>query len=312
MKNYTIIATVLIGLFIASHIIESPPLFALTIISGAALLLYSHLKKRFDKKTMTKLKLFVKFLTVITSLLIFYFFILQIGTLHTGSKQAGVMVLMWLFFIVLPYVILIIMIDSSENELMDAKLVWHLITIFSAFMFLGILAPPLGAIISFTVPLVVYIIIYTKHLDRPRSVALAMLFFYLLLAPYYFINGTDVGIKLSDPCFKREPYGKGEPFYIKNGHVCAHFKDGLTGNFATVEGADVETYKYLSNGCGYTKDKNKVYYHHYPTPADIATFYCENTSPSGKHTLCNNVICSDKNGAWEKGILIEKEILNKK
>ncbi len=302
MKNYTFVILILIGLIVLSHIIDSPLLFVLAIILGIISFLYLHLKNRFNEKNITKLKLFVKFITAIISLIIFYFFTLQIGILNIGSRQAGIIFLMFIFCIVLPYIVLIFTIDSSKSGLINLKLAWSLVIIFLAFMIIGILNPLVGAMFSFTIPLIGYVIIYTKYLNKFRLVAISVLFVYLLLTPYYFIKGTDLGNKLRDPCFRREPYGKGEPFYIKNGRVCAYFKNGLNGNFATVKGADSGTYKYLSNSCGYTEDKNRVYYNHQPISADVATFHCKSINPSIKHALCKDIICSDKDGVWEKGV----------
>lgn len=277
--------TVAFSSYFVGYILDNPIALLILFLYGT-FLVYSHFKKRFDLDKLSKTEIFAKIVTILSSLTFLFYSISQINT--GEGKHAGILFIVLCIITLLPYIIVVILIDFLKAEVIAINL---LMGTFFSLMIISITNPTLGALISLFFPFIIYIAVYSKKSKKMKLITFGIIISYLVLAPYYFIQGTDIGLKLKDPCFKRERYGKGETHFIKGDRVCAFIYDNNSWNgaFYTVKGADAASYE--SVGTWYTRDKNNVYYGHKKIDADVNTFKYENH------------IFSDKNGIWKDGVL---------
>lgn len=283
----TIAGVVFLAIYVIGYVFDSPIALFVLFLYGI-FLISSHFEKRVNQGTLFKLEILAKVTTIIASIIFLLFSTSQLN--FGGGRQAGAMFIMFCIVILFPYIIVVIVLNFSKNKTLVINLFIGLFFILTLF---GLRNPALGALISFSFPLVIYIAIYLKKLKKLKFITFGVATLYLISTPYYFIQGTDIGLRLKDPCFKRERYGKGETHYIKGDRVCAFiYQNSWDGYYSTVAGADAETYESIS--AWYTKDKNSVYYGHKKIDADTSTFKYENH------------IFSDKNGIWEEGKLSAK------
>jgi hypothetical protein len=199
---------------------------------------------------------FGKILTIVISGYLWYMMVSQIYFAEPGNHFVGMFFIVFVFFVFVPYVIGIVMIDLKKYEKKYELLIMVSLLVIGLYVVRGFIHPTEGAFIIFAIPYSAYVLFFSNR-KNIKLIARVVFLGYLISLPYFIMEGTDFGKKIKDPCFERVS-GKGKGLFIKNGRVCGFVRNDHEWYAVTMNNLDVSSFREI--GGGYFKDAKGVYY----------------------------------------------------
>jgi len=199
---------------------------------------------------------FGKILIIVISGYLWYMMVSQIYFVEPGNHFVGMFFIVFVFFVFVPYVIGIVMIDLKKYEKKYELLIMVSLLVIGLYVVRGFIHPTEGAFIIFAIPYSAYVLFFSNR-KNIKLIAGVVFLGYLISLPYFIMEGTDFGKKIKDPCFERVS-GKGKGLFIKNGRVCGFVRNDHEWYAVTMNNLDVNSFREI--GGGYFKDAKGVYY----------------------------------------------------